>query len=190
MQFTQDWFSVHIPNWEKWVAPLKGQPIKALEIGSYEGRSALWLLGNVLTHPDSHLDCVDPFSYDAAPKDARRLDGMQAVKDRFLKNTAKYRNKKRCKHFETHSLEFLQWYTDNRYDLIYIDGCHHPISVIQDLVLSWELLNKNGVMIMDDREWKHAPKTPKVSIEAFLSIYTDNYELLHRGYQVAIRKTV
>ncbi len=59
MKFTADWFSSHIPHWERLLRPLAGQPIQALEIGSYEGRSAVWLLQEILTHPESRLTCVD-----------------------------------------------------------------------------------------------------------------------------------
>lgn len=62
MTFTSDFFKGNIPNWERWLAPFKGQPVTALEIGSYEGRSACWLLENILTHPDARLLCVDTFT--------------------------------------------------------------------------------------------------------------------------------
>src|SRR3989344_7436900 len=49
--FLTDWFSRHIPLWEKRLAEFRGQPaVHFLEIGSWEGRSAGWLLTNILTH--------------------------------------------------------------------------------------------------------------------------------------------
>src|SRR5205085_745809 len=40
----------------------KGKPgINYLEIGTYEGRSALWVLENILTHPTSKLTIIDAF---------------------------------------------------------------------------------------------------------------------------------
>lgn len=33
-----------------------------LEIGSYEGRSAVWFLENILTHPTARIVCVDLFT--------------------------------------------------------------------------------------------------------------------------------
>jgi hypothetical protein len=45
-----DWFSQHIPNWKRWLARFQGRDgIRAVEIGTYEGRAACWLLDNVLT---------------------------------------------------------------------------------------------------------------------------------------------
>ena len=59
-QFTHDWFSHNIPNWALWLADFKYKPgLRGLEIGSLEGRSAVWLLKNILTHETSSLDCCD-----------------------------------------------------------------------------------------------------------------------------------
>src|SRR5688572_18439210 len=55
-----DWFSQHIPVWEAHLAPLREREAHALEIGSYEGRSATWLAWNVLRHYSSSLTCIDP----------------------------------------------------------------------------------------------------------------------------------
>jgi hypothetical protein len=37
-----------------------------------------------------------------------------------------------------------------QFDLIYIDGDHSAQGVLRDLVLSWPLLLKSGVMICED----------------------------------------
>jgi hypothetical protein len=42
--YTQDWFASNIPVLERLLGPLKGQPIHALEIGVFEGRSTVWFL--------------------------------------------------------------------------------------------------------------------------------------------------
>lgn len=49
-KFTEDWFSGNIPLWTEVLAPFKGKPdIHYLEIGVWEGRSAIWVLENILT---------------------------------------------------------------------------------------------------------------------------------------------
>ncbi len=54
--FTSDWFGGHIPTWTRLFADLAGKPNLAfLEVGSYEGRSTVWLLGNVLTHRTARI---------------------------------------------------------------------------------------------------------------------------------------
>jgi len=57
-----DWFTPQLPLWEKYLIPLKGlSNLSFLEIGSFEGRSAVWLLENILTDEASRIVCIDPF---------------------------------------------------------------------------------------------------------------------------------
>jgi hypothetical protein len=50
---------------------------------------------------------------------------------------------------------------------------------------------ENGVMIFDDYDWKfyNDPHLlPKMAVDAFIKIYEQQLDLLHKGYQIAIRK--
>src|SRR5438034_34500 len=61
--YTSDYLTGYVPEWTRLFAPWAGHAgLRVLEIGSYEGRSAVWLLEHVLTHSDSELTCVDIFS--------------------------------------------------------------------------------------------------------------------------------
>ena len=40
------------------------------------------------------------------------------------------------------------------YDLIYVDGDHHSEAIYLDLVLSWEILKKGGILAGDDYNWQ------------------------------------
>ena len=63
--YTHDWFTNNLARWEGVVAPhllSRPGPIVAVELGSHEGRSARWLLDNVLSkRRGSHLYVVDRF---------------------------------------------------------------------------------------------------------------------------------
>src|SRR5437868_2701075 len=60
LKFHTDWFDVHIPIWEKCLGSMSGKAdLRFLEVGSFEGRSACWLLQNILTHDSARLTCVD-----------------------------------------------------------------------------------------------------------------------------------
>ncbi|GLC42910.1 hypothetical protein PLESTB_001813600 [Pleodorina starrii] len=63
LQFSVDWMAPHLPYWRQHVVSrFGGRPnVRVLEIGCWEGRSALWLLRNVADHPTSSLVCIDPF---------------------------------------------------------------------------------------------------------------------------------
>ena len=75
--YTTDWFSHHAPLWKSAFGHLEGLPnLRALEIGTFEGRSAVWMLGHVLTHDTSRIVCVDTFegSDEHGPEQADRDD--------------------------------------------------------------------------------------------------------------------
>lgn len=193
-----DWFSRHIPNWEKWLAPHVGKALCALEIGSCEGRSALWLLDNVLSkHPDSMLDCVDPFTLDG--NEASDMPDILYVKrtfENFKKNLRIDVSTRVITHYQNASIDVLPGLVADGmiYDIIYIDGSHMAVDVLQDIVFCWRLLRPGGTLILDDYEWgAHSGKlldTPRLAIDAFLSIYLGRYELLGLGVQVCVRKKV
>jgi hypothetical protein len=61
-QFTpdQDWFSHNIPAWTALKARLETSTPRVLEIGSWEGRSGVWILQNLCSQGGS-LVCIDHF---------------------------------------------------------------------------------------------------------------------------------
>jgi hypothetical protein len=58
-EFEHDWFTVHIPVWDRLLQPLERNAARLLELGSFEGLSACFLLWRL---PDAHLTCVDTFN--------------------------------------------------------------------------------------------------------------------------------
>ena len=112
----------------------------------------------------------------------------------YLKNNlSPYKNVKFIKGESFNSLKSLSHNgNDEEFaDLIYIDGSHIAKNVLEDLVLSWRLLKQNGIMVMDDYGWGYDrpdKEKPKPSVDAFLYIYKDLYEILHVGWQVFIKK--
>jgi SAM-dependent methyltransferase len=177
--FTADWFGGHIPVWQTALAHLAGRPdVDFLEVGCFEGRATVWLLGNILTHPGARIDCVDVF-FD--PSYEWRFDHNI----RTALGTSKVQKRK------GRSQEILRGLPFAHYDAVYIDGSHAAVDVLEDAVLAFRLLKPGGVLIFDDYEWNaHQDPLllPKIAINAFLGIYQRQYEMLHMGYQVIIKK--
>ena len=73
------------------------------------------------------------------------------------------------------------------YNFIYIDGCHESDFIKRDMGNSFNILEKNGIMWMDDYGGGDG-KQIKNTMDAFLEKYRGQYELIHRGYQLAIKK--
>jgi predicted O-methyltransferase YrrM len=189
-QFTADWFGGNILNWQSWLGPLAGKPgVSFLEIGSYEGRSAIWLLGNVLTHETASIDCLDPFVPVAVPW---LSPGQNAdYESRFDHNIRAAGCQHKVRKLKACSQEALRQLPLNHYDAIYVDGSHAAPDVLEDAVLAFRLLKSGGLLIFDDYEWNAFPDpwlVPRMSIDFFLHIYQQQYDLLHKGYQVAIKK--
>jgi hypothetical protein len=183
-EFTTDWFNYNVPVWEQALAPFKGQPnVSYLEVGTYEGRSILWAIENILTHPSSRLTAIDIF------------DGP--YKERYFANLARSGGQDRVTSIANYSQLALRELPLESFDIIYIDGSHAKQDVLEDAVLSWRLLKKNGILIFDDYRWAgcfvegtcDAPTdVPKPAIDAFLQCFDRQLEVIHNSYQVVARK--
>lgn len=187
-RFSVDWFTQHIPNWERYLAVLKGRPrLYFVEIGSYEGRATLWLLQNILTHPTSRIMCIDIFGRRPEYDD---LDiNMEHLYERFLNNIYPYLAQVDVRKGFSH--EQLRELSDSSCDFIYVDGAHTAMNALEDMVLGWRLLKPAGIMCVDDYGWDTYVGTlnhPKQGIDAFLACYEGRYELLHKDYQVFLGK--
>lgn len=191
IQFTVDWFSNNIGIWQKYLKDLKDKPIQVLEIGCFEGRATLWLFNNIVKNPKAYVTVIDTFEGSIEHVDKAKVDFLP-VEERFRKNLKKYN--KNLVILKGESFDHLrQMNNKNHFDIIYIDGSHQAVNVIQDAVLSFELLKKGGFVIFDDYEWnayEDPTLNPKLAIDSFLSIYKGKYELIHKEYQVIIKKIV
>ncbi len=157
-EFTSDWFSMRIPTFEKFLAPLVGSPCNILEVGCYEGRSTTWLVDNILTHPDSHLDAID-----FHPNE---------IFDQNIINTG------RSGQVNFHcgfSHDVLRTLALDTYDFIYVDASHSTVRVLEDAVLSFRLAKIGAVIGFDDYLWDAPPYNdegiPKPALDAFLELY-------------------
>jgi predicted O-methyltransferase YrrM len=177
--FTADWGGPYVAHWNRHLEHLRGRPgVRMLEIGSYEGRSALWFLENILTHDTAQLTCVDGFF--KLPQEMRfdhnvRLSGRG---NRLTKIKGK-------------SADVLPGLPAGSFDAIYIDGDHRAAPVLFDVACCWRLLKPSGVMILDDYLWeldKPLLDRPLLAIDLFLEMVADRAEILHQDYQVIIRK--
>lgn len=174
--FDVDWFSARIPNWKKYLVHMKGHKLHTLEIGSHQGRSAIWMMENILTHPDSTITCVDVWKQ---PGIERRFDANIVATGESHRVT----KLKKASHVALRGLP-LNWYS-----LIYVDGAHEGMNVLEDAVLSFRLLKAGGILVFDDYEWTSNNRTimPKPAIDAFLAIYVRT-TVLHKGWQVFVKK--
>jgi predicted O-methyltransferase YrrM len=180
MSFTTDWFNSNIPIWKRYLNKLKSKPLTFLELGTFEGRSAIWVLENILTHPDSRLYVVDHWKFVG--------DHNKNPYKTFLQNIKPYKNKVViCKGY---TKVMLRKFQKIEFDFIYIDANRHSQNVLEDAVLSFPLLKPNGLLIFDDytNNKEHDINCPKPGIDAFLNTYANEIKVLYTKWQVVIKK--
>jgi predicted O-methyltransferase YrrM len=177
--YTSDYISDNLENWTRLLEEYRGRPgVRMLEIGSYEGRSAVWFLENILTHPTAGIVCIDFFT---------RLSLSMRFDHNIRHSGAAGKVTKRKGHSDT----ILSTLPLNHFDIIYVDGSHEAAPVLMDAMLCWYRLKPGGVMIFDDYLWEpeEAPShRPQMAIDLFLKAFEGSYDLLLKDYQVAIRK--
>lgn len=175
MEFTSDWFSHNIPNWQRHLVELAGRPLRILEIGSHEGRSAVWMLDRLMTNSHSELHCID-------------LWESPDVWKRFQSNIVETGRATRVRVYQGQSDRVLRSLT-GPFDLIYIDGDHEARSVMIDTAICWGLLASGGILIFDDYRWTGEVEfPPQLAIDLFLQLWMTQIDVLHKGYQVIVRR--
>jgi predicted O-methyltransferase YrrM len=210
-QFTKDWFGWAPPVWEQ-LTPMLPSRQRFLEIGSFEGRSAVWIVENMM-EDGGYIDCIDTWQ----GGEEHSAEDMAAVEARFDHNLelASYRSgifdgdvaRKyfKLKGASTKVLSVLMSEgedsvdlvdheavaTKPKYDFIYIDGSHIAKDVLTDACMAWPLLKPKGIMVFDDYMWgnpRDILHRPKPAIDAFTNIFAEEAEIVHVGYQLVVRK--
>jgi hypothetical protein len=184
--FTKNWFTHKIPLWTQLFKELKGKPdISYLEIGTFEGRSALWLLENILTNPTAKITIIDAFEENSYKT--------------FTSNVNLSGEANKFKILSGFSTERIKELPSNSVDLAYIDGSGKGIVMLSDLVSTWNLLKVDGIIIcsryaldahlIEALELRPGDPGPIDAIDAFLKIYKPYIKILAlEENQVIFRK--
>ena len=201
--FTVDWFSRSIPAWKHLFPRVMPRPERILEIGAFEGRSTCFMLEHILPADlDGEIHCVDTWEGGVEHGGI----AMNAVFDRFQANVAatlkRFPRHKVIGHRRLSSAALRELHAKGfagRFDFVYVDGSHQAADVLEDLVLSFPLLRRGGLVICDDYTWQRQGlgqedilDTPKLAIDAFTNIYRRRLRFPDwpSTYQVAFQKTV
>jgi predicted O-methyltransferase YrrM len=184
---TPTWFDQTArANFERLLLPTAGVEQRVLQIGAFRGDASAWLLENVLTHPDSRLRDVD--TWEGSPGEAAHapLDWDEVYGD-YVTRVAPWAD--RVAWYEMTSDEFFRL-NDERFDFIYVDGCHEGPQVLQDGMNAMRCVKPGGLVAFDDYQWGHGLPPhlrPKEAIDAIISTYGTTIQVFHLGAQVWIR---
>lgn len=197
--FTVDWFSRFAGIWRE-VLKLH-PPAKLLEIGSYEGRSACFLIEECAKDRPVELHCIDTWTggveHDRAAmaQVERRFDGNIARACAQAAHPAAVHKHKAASH--PAMIRLLADGGGEQFDLIYVDGSHQAPDVLADAVLAFQLLKVGGLLIFDDYLWSMEAaglqdhhNMPKPAIDAFVNIFQRKLNVLGAPlYQLYLVKT-
>eukprot|EP00752_Nemacystus_decipiens_P004610 g4209.t1 len=163
------------------------RPFYMLEMGSWEGASAMWVAENLLKNPASLLVCLDTWD---GGVELHRASLMSDIERRFHGNMAKIPNGERVLAFKGDSLESLAGLIarglTSAFDAVYVDASHEMKDVLGDALLSFRLLKVGGIMMFDDYN--------KAGVErataAFEEALGDTLKVLYRDEtQLVVTKT-
>ncbi|RPD62102.1 glycosyl transferase [Lentinus tigrinus ALCF2SS1-7] len=189
---SQDWFSFNIDSWRSIFPRVLAQSPRVLEIGSWEGRSAVFLLTE-LCQDGGELVSIDHFD----------LMTTEAGQERYRKLAHNLSlTGKPFRIIDEFSVPGLMTLLTEEmsaaepgFDWIYVDGSHEADDTFLDGELMWRLARKGAIVIFDDYHWDKEPEDsvhhPRRGIDAFLALHAGQYILLssETQYQVILQKT-
>ena len=184
--YAVDWFTEHIPYWERNLIGRFDPNARALLIGAYEGRCLIWLYENVLKGAKAHATVVDNWDYAPCTSERSIPVWNPGVRDTFVKNTAPYRHKLSI--FDDLS---LMRSNTKPFDIVYIDakGSRHAL---EHAVLTFPMLVPGGVMIIQNytHSKEHDQRCPRMGIDAFADCYAPWIRVLRPGFHFFLQKRV
>jgi hypothetical protein len=202
--FTSDWLTDKLPAWRDHVVPRlrSSEGSRWLDIGSYEGRSALYTLDHVLG-PKSAVFCVDVFDDDFPGLETW---GQRGYATRFDANTIEERRSGTIiklpgwTHVVLASLQGItldspdhrrcssaDLFQGTKFHGAYLDGDHQEHNVRRDLNLLWPLLLPDAVLVCDDYDCPGQPGA-RIAIDEFLDRHSHDATALYRGFQLIMVK--
>ena len=194
---SQDCFTHNIPIWEPYIDKLlstlpAGRAPRALEVGSREGRSAVYILTKLCNTPDSLLVCIDHF--DLLRTVAGRERHAKVVHNLTLTGSPfRIVDDFSIPGLTTILNEEALSNQDGGFDFVYINGSHEADDTSLDAELAWRLTRPGGLIILDDYGWEREQTSsmhhPARGIDAFITLHEGQFELLHKEYQVILHKT-
>jgi len=171
------------------------KPKRILEIGTFEGKFAIW----VSEWSNNSVTTIDPHS-------GSEYDVHQVLYNRVYRNFIRNVKRSGChiNHISERSFDALVKlnYLGKTFDFIYVDGSHTSREVLSDIVLSYNLLEKGGIMLLDDStSWKardyitgktihDVAEAPRLAIDNFIHIHWKDIRVINlpASSQVAFMK--
>jgi predicted O-methyltransferase YrrM len=168
---------------------------RILEIGTYTGTGLIHLLRLL---PNSSAVVIDSWkNYD----EFTEMEQLN-IQESFIRNIQTEGLMDRVEIFKSESrtklIELIRDHA-NGFHLIMVDGSHYALDTFADLVLAWELLLPNGLMIIDDYqlESKHVKidykcpsefAVPREAVDRFVKLTGKKAKIIFKDYRMYLQK--
>ena len=182
--------------------------VNILEIGTYTGMSLIHILQQIPNAIGYAIDTWENYKETSSGNNIDMFNNIDTlhIHNSFLHNINVSNLQNRMFGIKGHSHDILINMITNQktFDFIYVDGNHSSIHAYTDCYLAWKLLNKNGIMAIDDYTYNLAEHsipliqitdnntklhhTPYYGINDFLSKHKNEYRLIHSSYRIFIQK--
>jgi hypothetical protein len=182
--FSQKWFLNNFEIFCNYLPKEFDKEFSYLEIGSYEGLSALNILSN---YPNAKVITVDLWAKSNKNSESLEVD-FGTIENRFDENLKDYKFTKIKNDSVIALRELLK--KNILFDVIYIDGSHNGEDILSDAIESYKLLNKEGIIIFDDivNANKNISIQSYKGFEKFCEIYSKKLKILYLKNIAVVKK--
>lgn len=172
----------------------KGDTVKILEIGTYTGIS---LINIIKLIPNSIGYGLDKWSSYIEYNTNNKIELLNSINEleieaSFYKNISVEGLEDRIQGIKADSYEklFQMIKEEQQFDFIYVDGSHLAFDCYTDLILSWKILAKGGLLAIDDYLYQGEDiiQSPLEGVNHFLNKHAHEMQILHKGYRVFLTK--
>lgn len=201
-EYTVDWFDSARPVWDTLLPHLEARLV--LEVGSYEGASACYLIDVLGRKAPLEIHCID--HWDSGTEHRCAAIDMAQVEQRFHRNIAMAVNRSPFPvdlHVHKGNSEsclgaLLSQQPKPQFDFIYVDGSHQAADVLLDASIAFRLPRRGGIMVLDDYLWHETQAAnrdplavPKMAIDAFINCRFNRLRMISAPlYQIFLQKLV
>jgi len=183
--FSTNWFLNNFKVLEYYLPEKSLDKFNYLEIGSFEGMSALFILNKF---KNANVTCIDQWKLN--DNNSQKLDfDFINVEKKFDENLNNFSYTK-IKETSIKALDDLKK-KNVLFDCIYIDGSHDGKDILNDAIASFDLLNKKGLIIFDDISsiYDSINIQPHNAFETFYYLYKKKIKILYLKTIAVVKKT-
>ena len=182
--FSEKWFLNNFNIFHYFLPSDLDKKFSYLEIGSFEGLSAL----NILYHyKNAKVTTIDLWGDCNTNSEPLKVD-FKEIEKKFDKNLENYNFIKIKKDSVIALREILR--TKISFDMIYIDGSHNGEDILSDAIESYKLLSSDGLIIFDDISNYNKDITVQAyeGFQKFCEIHKNKIKIQYLGNIAIVKK--